>query len=599
MMTLRCQLKNEAGIATLLMVIAGILIVGLVGMNFVIEQQNKHQGSAVTVNAEQAQANAEAGFRYATKCLQGDDPQCRCNTDVGANGCQSWINMQNFSPVNLGLGSFQISFSNLGQCSIGITSTGIVNNTRRTVSDILTRNAIGGAVQAVVVQNAQSVLGPTIPPIAVLNPQTNNSQASGSSISINNYNTPGGSNLVLVAMAGSIEANNADSVPTGITFNGQPMLLADSGWSVSGGADPGVGLFYLPVASGVNGNIVATFPGATDSRIIGALTLSNAISPPEAVEFDNEGNAPVFRIRDNITTQTTNAMVVSAAFSKLDNNLFPVPFGHTEITGFNVPGGGNNGEGAMGTFPTTNITTYNNIGYQRSGGGSDEMVMVLAAFGHANRTISMNYTVPAGGNQILVVVAGAEDGILPRSPDSTLPISATFNGNPMNLVTNENITAGGSFGFQAGLGMFWLAVNAGDSGAITVTYTDSAIDDKTLHAYTLNNATGPPERFVVNSSTVFPTITQDFANILTAGAMIATGGYEGQRTGIGPLPNPGSHVIQNQVLAASSSGVMGSRPVPVAETPLGIGWTGGFNRMALILASFPPAGGGGLCTALP
>ncbi|QPJ62539.1 MAG: hypothetical protein G3M70_11925 [Candidatus Nitronauta litoralis] len=597
MMTLHRQIKNESGVATLLMVIAGILIVGLVGMNFVIEQQNKHQGSAVTVNAEQAQANAEAGFRYATKCLQGNDPQCRCNTDVGANGCQSWINMQNFAPINLGRGNFQVSFSNLEQCSIGITSTGTVNNTQRTVSDILTRNAIGGAVQAVIVTNSQSVLGPTIPPIAVLNYQSNDNSTRTNTITFPNYTTPVGSNLVLVVSAGGEERHNAQSVPSGITFAGQPMTLAASGFSSGGGEDPGVGMFYLPVASGVTGDVVATFNDTTDTQMIGIATLSNAISPPEAVVFFNDDDDPVSQIRTDITTQTTNAMIMSAAHYKDDNNLQAIGTDHVELSGNDNPS--NSSEGAMGYLPATTATTYTNIGYQRQGGSNDEMALVLAAFGHANRTISMNYTVPAGGNQILVVVAGAEDGVLPRSPDSTLPISATFNGTPMNLVTNENITAGGSFGFQAGLGMFWLAVNAGDSGTITVTYTDSAIDDKTLHAYTLNNAVGPPERFVVNSSTVSPNITQDFANILTAGAMIATGGYEGTRTGIGPLPLAGTHVIHNQVLAASSSGVMGSRPVPVAQTPLGIGWTGNFNRMALILASFPPAGGGGLCTDSP
>ncbi len=585
MKTIRRHLKNESGIAALIMVIAALIIVSLVGMNFIIEQENKHQGSAVTVNAEQAQVNAEAGWRYASKCLTGNDPACPCNTGAPGN-CANWTGMVNFPLINFGGngGSFQVTFSNPANCSIEVASTGIVNNTRRTVNDILTRNSIGAA-GAVSVNNPQSFLGPTIPPIAVLNPQTTSTTAGGNTITYTNYTTPAGSDLVLVVMAGS-EAGGNNALPSGVTYGGRPMILADRGISSGGGSDPGVGLFYLSVPSGATANVVATFQGNTQNRVLGIATLSNAVALPEAVELAAVNST---QITDNITTLSTNAMIMSAAYYKLDNNLTTLGGGHTEITGNDIPN--NEAEGGMGYRQAGAPGLVTGTGYQRQGSGSDNMVQVLAAFPHANKTISMNYTVPAGSDQVLVVVAGAEDGIAPTFGGGTLPVSATFAGNAMTLVTNNNVSTSG---FEAGVGMFWMDVTAGDTGTITVTYTDSSIDNKTLHAYTLNTASGPPERVETTTGTNAGSLTDNFTNVLTEGAMVVTGGYQGNNNAFTALPGGGTHVINTQVGASSSRGVMGSRPVPVAETPTGIGFSTSpnYNRMAMIMASFPPTGGG-------
>ena len=589
MMALQRHLKNEAGIAALIMVIAALIIVSLVGINFVIEQENKHQGAAVTVNAEQAQANAEAGWRYAQKCLTGSDPSCPCNTGA-PNDCLNWIGMVNFPVIPFGGsgGSFQVSFPNVGvdpaNCAIEITSTGIANNTQRTINDIFTRNNIGAA-DVVAVDNSQSFLGPVVPPIAVLNQQTASATSGGSSITFNNYNVPAGSDLVLVVMAGS-EANSNNALPSGVTFGGNAMTLADRGVSFGGGSDPGVGLFYLPVTAGSSGNVVATFQGNTDNRVLGIVTLSNAVAPPEAVELVTTSGT---QITDNITTLSTNAMIISAAYFKDDENLIPQGTGHTEITGNDIPN--NEAEGAMGYRQAGAPGTVTGTGYGAQGGGSDNMVQVLAAFPHANRTISMNYTVPAGSSPVLVVVAGAEDGNSPVTSGSTLPISATFNGNAMNLVTNNNVSTSG---FEAGVGMFWLDVSAGDAGTITVTYNDSSIDNKTLHAYTLTGATGPPESVETTTGTNAGSLTDNFNVVLTAGSIVVSGGYQGNGNAFVAQPNPGTHVINSQVAASSSQGVMGSLPVPIATAPAGIGFSTSpnFNRMAMILASFAPNGGG-------
>ncbi len=591
MMTLHRQLNNESGVATLLMVIAGILIVGLVGMNFVIEQQNKHQGSAVTVNAEQAQANAEAGFRYATKCLQGDDPQCRCNTDVGANGCTNWLNMQNFTSVPLGLGNFLVTFSDLGQCSIAVTSTGIVNNTQRSVTEILTRNAIGGAVQAITVNNAVSFPGSIIPPIAVMNLQQEVDFGNGNNtVTEPNYAIPAGNNMVLVVLAGAI-GSGGNKLPTGVTFGGTPMNLADQR-QYGGGGRPGVAQYYLSVTAGQVGDIVVTYAGGNNNRTIVAVTLSNAVAPPENTENDRETDDD---IRDNITTLTTNAMVISTAFANRENNAFAIGGGHIEITGNNFPNG-ENIEAAMGRVQAGAPGNVNNIGFDNNVNGT-RWVMALASYPHANRTISGNYTVPAGNNQVLVVVAGAEDGIAPTLVNSTRPISATFNGLPMNLIDNERAN---STSFEAGIGMFWLGVNAGDSGTITVTYNDSAIENKTLHAYTLNNTTGP--QVDNNSALAFDgtTLTQTLTALLPAGSMVATGAYMGNNDPF--TATPAGHSIASDESQPSSYGVMGSFPVPVAQVPPAMGYSTTdplFNRMVLLLAAFTPAGGGGLCTASP
>ncbi len=597
MMKLHHHLKNESGIATLLMVVAGLVIVAIVGMNFIIEQQNKHSGSAVTVNAEQAQANAEAGYRYATKCLTGSDAGCRCN-DVGANGCTDWPNMLAFAPVTLGSGNFTVTFNNLANCSIGITSVGTVNNTRRTINNILSRNAIGGAVGTVTVANPQAVLGPFIPLISVLNRQEAQELSNNNNtVTENNYVVPAGNNLVLVVLAGG--TGNGNKLPTGVTFGGVPMILADQRQHGGGGNDRnGVAQYYLDVTAGQVGDIVVTYAGNNRNRTLVAVTLTNALSPPENTENDRERDDD---IRDSITTLTTNAMVISTAYANRDQDAFAIGTGHIEITAPNTPNG--EAEAGMGRRQAGAPGNVNNIGFDNNINNT-RWVMALASYPHANRTISMNYTVPAGANQILVVVAGAEDGIAPVSAGGPLPTNATFNGIPMNLVNNRLVPLPAAAVFSAGLGMFWVAVNTGDTGTITATYADSSIDNKTLHAYTLNNATGPPERIVGNISTSSPNIIAPFTNTLTAGAMIASGGYQGENTftaPLAPLPVAGTHVIPPGMLisAASSTGVMGNRPVLVAETPIDIGWNANFNRMALILASFAPSGGGGLCTNLP
>ncbi len=592
-MKLTRSLRNESGVAALVMVIAALIIVSLVGLNFVVDQQNKHQGSAVTVNAEQAQSVAEAGYRYAVKCLLNDDPACACNS---GGDCATWSTVPDIPVTPFGAGAnsnFRVTFTNKTNCTVKVSSIGTVNNTVRIVENVLTRNVLAGGGGTVTLNNPQAALrAPTAVPINILNHQTAFNLNNGNfNIQFPNYTVPAGQNLVLVVTVGA-SGNGNSALSAEAFFGGALMNLAGQVRSGGGGARAATTMYYLPVTAGQTANITASFAGSTQNRWLSIVTLENALSPPEATETRRaNGN-----ISDNITTLTDNAMIISSAYSRRNNDIVTTGTNHTEITGVNEIA---EAEPGMGFVRVPTAGNVNGIGYNIvGGGGGHRTVQVLAAFPPASQTatISLPYTVPGGLDLILVVSAGAEDGIAPRVAGSTGPISATFMGNTMNIIDTGIVASGGGGGtdFEAGLGLFWIPVTAGDSGDIVVTITDASIDEATIHAYTLIGAQGPPQEIVpIISDTTRPpnTILGDFTSVLTAGSMIVTGGYHGQPSAISAVPG-GTHTVQTQVTAGSSRGIMGNRPVPSAATPTGTGWNSFFNRILLGMASFPPAGGG-------
>lgn len=144
--------------------------------------------------------------------------------------------------------------------------------------------------------------------------------------------------------------------------------------------------------------------------------------------------------------------------------------------------------------------------------------------------------------------------------------------------------------YGGGVAMFRIAVSAGDSGSIIVTYP-GATDERTLHAVTLSEvAAGAPEATEPEEiGSGSPTTITDSITTLTDGAMIITAGHHGNGNAL--IATGTNHTLNNNQTAASSAGALGSVPVPTAGLVSGIGWnptTSPTNRMSLFMAAFAP-----------
>ena len=80
------QLNNERGVAALVSIILAIIILGSVAFNFVAETRQKQSGSALTYTSTQALMIAEAGLRYAQKCMVDTAPGGETPVDWGCPG---------------------------------------------------------------------------------------------------------------------------------------------------------------------------------------------------------------------------------------------------------------------------------------------------------------------------------------------------------------------------------------------------------------------------------------------------------------------------------------------------------------------------------
>jgi len=338
------------------------------------------------------------------------------------------------------------------------------------------------------------------------------------------------------------------------------------------------------VTPGQNGNITVTTAGNTQNRAIAAVTLANTVNAPEAVVL-TEGEEGNTQITDDITTLTPNAVIFSNTYSRRNNDIVPLGLGHTELTPPNlVP---NEAEWGIGIINTGSAGTFTGIGYALNPAQNSQLAQMLVAFRQAGQSISMDYTVPSGvgDDLVLVVVGGAEDGLAPFVPNNTLPTGATFNGRPMNVVTTVNALSANNY--EAGLGMFWLDVVAGESGTIVVNFT-GGVDDRTLHAFTLSNAAQQaPEASAVNTDNNGGTSLTANITTLTNGAMVVSGAYQGNPSALTAIGS--GHVRDDLRISSSSAGAMGHRPVPTAGPVTGTGYSAAFNRMVLILAAFRPS----------
>ena len=181
-------------------------------------------------------------------------------------------------------------------------------------------SASGGSTVALVISSG----APTN--ITVANPQSMPNTTSGNSVDLT-YTVPNinGLSLLLVVYGGAEASTTNLALPTGATFHGAAMNVAAQHRTPATGINAGSGLYWLPVSPNESGTIHLTFTGTCDERAVGAVTLVGAASTgPEVVEVATATAA----ITDQITTLSTNAMVVSTATQGNNGPLTATGTGH-------------------------------------------------------------------------------------------------------------------------------------------------------------------------------------------------------------------------------------------------------------------------------
>ncbi|MGK0179866.1 MAG: Tfp pilus assembly protein PilX, partial [Nitrospinales bacterium] len=102
-------LKNPRGVAALMGVILGIVIMAAIAFNFLAESRQKQAGAILTYTSTNAFMIAEAGLRYAEKCLTSTEATC----PSGVNEQSDWTdvdNSDNIAATAFGGGTFAIYF---------------------------------------------------------------------------------------------------------------------------------------------------------------------------------------------------------------------------------------------------------------------------------------------------------------------------------------------------------------------------------------------------------------------------------------------------------------------------------------------------------
>ena len=136
-------LKNERGVAALMGVVFGIIIVGTIAFNFLIESRQKQTGSALTYTSTNAFLIAEAGMRYAQKCLIATDATCTTPFPNSQNNADWTVTVPGtINATNFGDGSFTVTFpTNAGNDpdNIFAVSTGTYKGAQRTIRRFISR----------------------------------------------------------------------------------------------------------------------------------------------------------------------------------------------------------------------------------------------------------------------------------------------------------------------------------------------------------------------------------------------------------------------------------------------------------------------------
>jgi hypothetical protein len=141
-------LKNERGVAALMGVVMGIVIVGSIAFNFLAESRQKQTGSVLTYTSTNAFMIAEAGMRYAQKCLIATDATCTTPFPNSQNNADWTVTVPgSIASTGFGDGSFAVTFpTNAGNDpdNIFAIATGTYKGAQRTIRRFISRACVLG-----------------------------------------------------------------------------------------------------------------------------------------------------------------------------------------------------------------------------------------------------------------------------------------------------------------------------------------------------------------------------------------------------------------------------------------------------------------------
>jgi hypothetical protein len=165
-------LNNNRGAAALMGIVMGIIIMGTIAFNFLAESRQKQSGAILTYTSTNAFMIAEAGIRFAERCLL--NTEATCSTDFpDSQTSTTWSTnitaADNFSNV-FGGGNFAVSFpvhASNDDDNILVLSTGTYKGAQRSIQRFIARFA-------------------QCPFIDVAQPATSCSNGSGSGTNTNN-----------------------------------------------------------------------------------------------------------------------------------------------------------------------------------------------------------------------------------------------------------------------------------------------------------------------------------------------------------------------------------------------------------------------------
>ena len=121
--------KGEDGAAALMAVIFAVIIIGTIATSFLATSQQKQAGGALTYTSTNASLVAEAGLRFAEKCLLvGGTTEAGCPCTSWTGGCSDWVTAPANFPADIPFGdsrgSFEIQVAAVDANKIKVTSIG-------------------------------------------------------------------------------------------------------------------------------------------------------------------------------------------------------------------------------------------------------------------------------------------------------------------------------------------------------------------------------------------------------------------------------------------------------------------------------------------
>ncbi|MBC8288606.1 MAG: hypothetical protein H8E42_14165 [Nitrospinae bacterium] len=142
---LRSFSKNEDGAAALMGVIFAVIIIGSIAVNFLADSQQKQAGGALTYSSTNAFLAAEAGLRFAEKCLlEGGTTEAGCPCTSWTGGCDDWVtapvNFPSDIPFGGSRGAFEIQVTPVSSTEIKVTSIGKFAGALRSFSKVVAIN---------------------------------------------------------------------------------------------------------------------------------------------------------------------------------------------------------------------------------------------------------------------------------------------------------------------------------------------------------------------------------------------------------------------------------------------------------------------------